>query len=104
MEENKTNEMIEEIDTVDEVEIEVYDEPEENDSSLLGKVLKVLFGVGLATAATICYVKRDEIKEKRRRKLVDKLEKEGYVIFAPGDDRHLVTDDEEPEVYDSDEE
>ena len=65
-------------------EIEIYEEPEKSGNGFL----KVLGGVAvLATAAVaaVCYKNRDKIKEKR----IEKLRKQGYVVYKHEEDQPL---------------
>lgn len=87
MEENMTNEMIEEIDVTEDTEIEVYDESEDKGFNVVGAAIVG----GLVLLGGVVIAKRKKISEWFEKRQVKKLEKKGYVIF----DKNDVTDDEE---------
>lgn len=100
MEENMTNEMIDNVDTIEEVELEVYEEPEEEG---VNWAAVAVIG-GLATLSGIAIAKRKKIKDWWTRRQVNKLEKQGFVIWAPGQEIDNEDECQKTEVYESDEE
>lgn len=100
MEENMKNEMVNDIDVVEEVEVEVYEEPEESGINLMPVII---FG-GLATLGGIAIAKRKQIKEWWTDRQIKKLEKKGYIVYDTRKDIESGEVEVEAEVYESDEE
>ena len=72
--------------TVDVLEPEVYDEPEESGISLG----KLALGVGLVAGGIgiLCYKFKDKFEEHQ----VKKLKKKGYVVIKPEDEEDIFED------------
>ena len=74
--------------TVDVLEPEVYDEPEESGISLG----KLALGVGLVAGGIgiLCYKFKDKFEEHQ----VKKLKNKGYVVIKPEDEDDIFEDDD----------
>lgn len=87
--------MNEEMTTMEEIEVNeevaVYDEPDTSGSGCIGKL--VVGGLAIGAAVALWFHKT---KDKREAKKIKKLEKKGYVIYAPGEiscDSESVSDE-----------
>ena len=83
--------------TVDVLEPEVYDEPEESGISLG----KLALGVGLVAGGIgiLCYKFKDKFEEHQ----VKKLKKKGYVVIKPEDEDNIFDNEDDDYVEDIEE-
>ena len=92
MEENMmemTNEVVDVVDTMDEVAETVA----ESKGGLVGGILTGVGIVGVGAACVALFKNRDKIKEKKLKKQIAKLEKAGFVVAKPEDLMEDLLDD-----------
>ena len=91
MEENMmemTNEVVDVVDTMDEVTETVA----ESKGGLVGKILTGLGLIGVCVGGAALIKNRDKIKEKKLKKQIAKLEKQGFVVLPESEIEDLVDD------------
>lgn len=87
------NEEIMEIEEMEiEEDVEIEEEPEQSGNGILGAILATL-AVGAAGTGFWLW----KTKEKRKEKRIEKLRKEGYVIYHPDEPFVIGNDDEDGE-------
>lgn len=91
-----TNNEIMETEEVKDNDLTIIDLDAEDGESGNGSVVKVVLGLAAAGAAVAgaLYVCKDKIAEHRKKRMIQKLEKEGYTVFEPDVVKEVVDVDD----------